>query len=280
MAAAESHPTEENVSQEQPTEQAWTPEHDLALIFIALAYGTDAEFTDHEIEHVTEALSRWRPDEPQENVREVVVEALAMFEHDSTGDEVVRAIETLASRLDAPSRERALEDVMRIAEADGLLLSGERSLISVIAAAWDLRGAETDLLARSSAAVDERPVWSLLHDIALLAIAVAHGSTGTLTGGELDRMVDRLRSWRMDLDDDDVRGILRAAIAAYRDGDLKDEIQRSARSIKERLPHAMRLIVIDDIIAVAEADGPMNAAERDMIGSLAQAWHVGVRFEA
>jgi tellurite resistance protein len=128
--------------------------------------------------------------------------------------------------------------------------------------------------------VDERPIWSLLHDIAMLAIAVAHGSTGTLSGAELDRMVDRLRSWRMDLDDDDVRGILRTAIAAYRDGDLKDEIQRSARSIKERLPHAMRLIVIDDIIAVAEADGPMNAAERDMIGSLAQAWHVGVRFEA
>ncbi len=268
------------MSEDQPTEPAWTPAHDLALIFIALAFGTDAELTDHEIDHVTDAISRWRPEAPEESVREIVLEALATFEHDSTGDEVVRAIETLADRLEVPSRKRALEDVMRIAEADGLLLTSERSLISVIAARWDLRSMESDLLRRSTAEVDDRPVWSLLHDIGLLAIAVAHGSTGSLSGGEIDKMVERLRGWRMDLDDDDVRDIIRSAIGAYRDGELRDEIHRSAQSVKERLPHAMRLIVLHDIIAVAEADGQMNEAERDMIGSLAQAWQLGVRFEA
>ena len=77
------------------TESTWTPAHDLALIFIALAFGTDAEMTDDEIEHVTEAVSRWRPGDAPETIREIVLEALATFEHDPSGDEVVRAIETL-----------------------------------------------------------------------------------------------------------------------------------------------------------------------------------------
>jgi len=215
-----------------------------------------------------------------DTVRESGLEALATFAHDASGDEVVRAIEELGSRLQPDARRRALEDVMTIAEADGLLLSSERTLISVIAAAWDLRAVEQELLDRSEASLDDRPMWSLLHDIGLLAIAVAHGSTGSLSAGEIAVMVERLRGWRLDLDADDVQGILRTAMTAYRDGDLRDEIGRSAQSVRERLPHALRLIVLDDIIAVAEADGAMNDAERDMIGSLAQAWQLGVRFEA
>ena len=45
-------------------------------------------------------------------------------------------------------------------------------------------------------------------------------------------------------------------------------------------PNTLRLIVLDDLIFVAESDGQMNPSERDMIGSLAQAWQLGIRIEA
>ncbi len=98
---------------------------DLALIFIALAYGADSELTDTEVESLTAAIGRWRPDDEPDDIREVVIGALAVFEEDQIGDEVMSAIESLDKELDLESKQRALEDTMLIAEADGLLLSSE-----------------------------------------------------------------------------------------------------------------------------------------------------------
>ncbi|MBO6577357.1 MAG: TerB family tellurite resistance protein [Rhodothermales bacterium] len=266
----------------EKTDPTTSPDNaqDLALIFIALAYGADAELTDREIESLTAALSRWRPEADEERIREIVVEAWAVFEEDEEGDEVVRAIENLNTVLKPASKQRALEDVMRVAEADGLLLTSERSLIAVLAATWDLRGSEAELIANTTATIDSRPVWSILHDIAVLGIAVAHGSTGSLDEVEIDSLSGRLSGWRSELEIDDTREIIRSALEIYSTLELTVILQQSASSIKERLPHALRLIVLDDLIAVAEADGRMNRNEADMIGSLAQAWQLGVRVDA
>ncbi len=259
---------------------AWTNVHDLALIFIALAYGADAELTDREIEEVTNALGRWRPDDDSETVREAVVEAMAIFDDDSGSEEVIQAIQALSSKLDPSGKRRALEDVMSIAEADGLLLRSERALISVIAVAWDMKSAESELLAKTTATVDDRPLWTLLHDMALLAIAVAHASTGDLNKQEIAELIKRLGGWRSELDEEDVRGVIQTALETYSGTSMREGLQHSAASIRERLPHALRLIVLDDLISVAESDGAMNESERDMVGTLAQAWQLGMRVSA
>lgn len=253
---------------------------DLALIFIALAYGADHELTDTEVESLTAAIGRWRPDDEPQDIREVVIEALAVFEEDESGDEVVAAIQSLNEKLVPASKQRALEDAMLIAEADGLLLSSERTLISVLAAAWDLRATEAELIAKTTATVDDRPVWTLLHDIALLAIAIAHGSEGGIDRDEISSMMTRLGGWRSDLDPDDLQAVIRTALEVFSEVNLIEVLQQCAVSVRERLPHALRLIVLDDLIAVAESDGSMNRNEADMIGSLAQAWQLEVRIEA
>lgn len=253
---------------------------DLALIFIALAYGADAELTDKEVESLTDALARWRPDDEPDEIREVVVAAWAVFDEDESGNHIVSAIENLGERLSTESKQRALEDAMLIAESDGLLLSSERTLISVLAASWDMRGAEAKLISNTTATVDDRPVWTLLHDIALLAIAIAHGSEGGIARDEIGRMIERLGGWRSDLDPDDLQGVIRTALEVFSEVDLVEVLQQCAVSVRERLPHALRLIVLDDLIAVAEADGTMNDYEADMIGSLAQAWQLGIRVQA
>jgi uncharacterized tellurite resistance protein B-like protein len=253
---------------------------DLALIFIALAYGADSELTDTEVESLTAAIGRWRPDDEPDDIREVVIGALAVFEEDQIGDEVMTAIESLDKELDLASKQRALEDTMLIAEADGLLLSSERTLISVLAATWDLRASEAELLAKTTATVDDRPVWTLLHDIGLLAIAIAHGSDGGIDRQEISSMMARLGGWRPDLDSDDLQAVIRTALEVFSEVNLVEVLQQCAVSVRERLPHALRLIVLDDLIAVAEADGTMNRNEADMIGSLAQAWQLEIRIEA
>lgn len=169
---------------------------------------------------------------------------------------------------------------MLIAEADGLLLSSERTLISVLAAAWDLRSSEAELIAKTTATVDDRPVWTLLHDIALLAIAIAHGSEGGIDRHEITSMITRLGGWRSDLDPDDLQAVIRTALEVFSEVNLVEVLQQCAVSVRERLPHALRLIVLDDLIAVAEADGSMNRNEADMVGSLAQAWQLEIRIEA
>jgi uncharacterized tellurite resistance protein B-like protein len=268
------------MSTPEEASDSWTTVQDLALIFIALAYGADAELTDREIQEVTSALDRWRPVDDSETVREAVVAAMAIFDDDVGSEEVIRAIQSLSGKLDVSEKRHALEDVMAIAEADGLLLRSERALISVIAGAWDMRAAEAELLSKTTATVDDRPLWTLLHDMALLAIAVAHASTGDLNREEITDLIERLGHWRSELDEQDVRNVIRTALETYSGSEMRAGLQHSASSIRERLPHALRLIVLDDLISVAESDGAMNASERDMIGTLAQAWQLGMRVSA
>ena len=52
----------------------WTPAHDLALVYIALAYGTDHDLTDDELTRITETLRVWRDDAHEEATQEVVME--------------------------------------------------------------------------------------------------------------------------------------------------------------------------------------------------------------
>ena len=96
-------------------EQTWTRAHDLSLIFIALAYGTDQELHEDELATITDVLQHWRENFPADEVQDVVMEAVAIFMGDHADQEVHRSMESLKKQLSLSSRQRALEDVVRIA---------------------------------------------------------------------------------------------------------------------------------------------------------------------
>jgi uncharacterized tellurite resistance protein B-like protein len=260
------------------TPEAWTTSHDLALIYIALAYGTDHELTEGEMEALTDALREWAVVPDDAHIQEIVMEAATAFLEGDAQAEVRRSIDHLADELSLEERRHALRDVMQVAEADGVVLEREQGLIHILADAWSLKDLSADLLADTSAAVQRRDEpWGLIHELSFLYIVVAHSSDDELSNAEIDVILDRLQEWQPSLSRDDLRDVFRRALQVYAEDPGTALIKSSVEALKEALPLVQRLTALDDLNTVSHADGRPTANERELIKNLAQAWDVSVR---
>ena len=257
--------------------QAWTRAHDLALIFIALAYGTDQELDEDELATITDILQHWRDNFPADEVQDVVMEAVAVFMGDNPDLEVHRSMEVLKGQLSLSDRQQALADVVRIAEADGVLLSTELDLIRNLADAWEVRDTSERLLEKATATVTDKQEWSLLHDIGLLYIVLAHGSDNAINDHEIAAMVERLKDWQPELAEEAIRKVLHTALAFYSEGPTQEALQHSVQAIRDTMPVMHRLVLLDDLVYIAQSDGEVNANEREIIDNLSQTWGVSIR---
>lgn len=256
---------------------AWTTTHDLAIVYIALAYGTDHDLTDSELRVLTEALQAWE-DREDPTVREVIVEAATAFVEGDAEAEVRRALRELRSVLSPQERRNTVRHLIRIAEADGVLLEREQGFIHTLAEAWSLKELSEGLLEDSSAVVQRRGEnWGLIHELAFLYILVGHSAGEELSPDTIDVMAERLQEWQPELSEKQVREVVRRALQVYADQPEEDLIHDSVEALKEALPSTQRLTVLDDLHSVAQADGAITRNERKLIQSLAQAWDVNVR---
>ena len=256
------------------TQETWTRAHDLALIFVALAYGTDYKLSDEEMTSITSALQGWRETFSDQEVKEVVMEAIAVFMEEDAEQEVIRSMRSLQDNLSLKERQRALTEIVHIAEADGMLLNSERNMINVVSELWDVRDTGDRLLEQTTATVEEYPAWSVLHDIALLCIVLAHSTDNDLSEVEIAAILERLQDWAPELSEDDVRGILREALAVYAEQPDRETLQRSIEAVRHTLPLMQRLVLLDDLVYIAHADGAYDELEQELIAALAQMWDV------
>lgn len=256
---------------------AWTRAHDLALVYISLAFGTDHDLVDNEVSTIQEKLGHWREHFDAADILEVIMEAVTVFLEGDAAHEVTESVNALRSSLDPAQKRRALEDVIRIAEADGILLTSEKSLITQVARAWNLKELSQELLAGSEAEHEDLPEWTLLHDLGLIYLALAHSTDDDLSTPEIDAIIERLQDWKSGLNETDARNVVRTALRFYAEGPDETALQRSVLAVKTHLPIIQRLAALDDIVYVAEADGHLNDHEKTLIGSLADAWGLGVR---
>ena len=259
--------------------QTWTRVHDLALIFIALAYGTDQELHEDELATITDVLQQWRDNFPADEVQDVVMEAVAIFTGDEADLEVLNSMNALKQQLSLDDRHRALKDLVRIAEADGVLLHGERELIYQLAEVWEIRAAGERLVEKTSATLADKPEWSLLHDVGLMYIVLAHSSDNKISEGEISAMVTRLMDWQLDQDEEAIRRVLREALALYSDGPDQEALQESVQTIREMMSAVQRLVLLDDLVFIAQVDGVLNDIEKEMIDNLSQSWGVSIRVD-
>lgn len=262
-----------------PTD-SWTNAHDLALIFIALAYGTDHELSEDELDTLVEAVADWRPDWEQTSAREIVLEALTVFVERDADTELQRAVEELAQTLSEDELRQALEQVVHIAEADGIVLSAEQTLITDLGRAWSLKRLSERLLSEATATVEEVPAWSLLHDLVLIYVVVAHSTDGQLTNPEIDVILQRIRHWLPKKDAENPRDVLRDVLRAYSEEPGETVLRQSVEALKDGLPPIQRILVLDDLNHIARADGAITSEEREMIRDLAKAWQVSVRLSS
>jgi uncharacterized tellurite resistance protein B-like protein len=258
--------------------EAWTTSHDLALLYIALAYGTDHDLSDSEMSALTDALRDWTAMPSDAHIQEVVMEATTAFLEGDARAEVRRSINTLGDELTFQERRHALRDVMRIAEADGVLLEREQGLIQLVADAWSLKKMSEDLLQDTSAVVQRQGEnWGLIHELAFLYIVVAHSTDDDLSSEEIELILGRLQDWQSEMDEEEVREVFRRALQVYADGPGQSLIEGSVGALKDALALVQRLTALDDLRAVAQADGPLTDTERELLLNLAHAWDVNVR---
>ncbi|MFB6272365.1 MAG: TerB family tellurite resistance protein [Salinibacter sp.] len=259
------------------TSDNWTTTHDLAVVYIALAYGTDHDLSDEELRVLTEALQAWaNREEPV--IRDVIVEAATLFVEGDPEAEVQRAMQELRSALSPQERRNTVRHLIRIAEADGVLLEREQGFIHSLAEAWSLKELSEELLQDTSAVVQRRGEnWGLIHELAFLYVLVGHNAGEDLSADTIDVMEGRLQEWQPDLSAEQVREVLRRALQVYADEPDENLIHDSVEALKDALPIAQRLTVLDDLHIVARTDGTLTRADRDLITSLAKAWDLNVR---
>jgi len=257
--------------------ETWTRAHDLALLLITVGYSSEQDLTDSELDSVINSIAKWRPEDSQEEVREIVFEAVAVFQASDVDEEVARSIRSLKNTLSPEQRDQAMHDVVAVAEADGVIQDTERSLIAVVGDIWEIQQEQSSMLEDSSAVAEEEPEWSVLHDITLVYIVLSHGSDGVLSEEEIAAILKRLAFWQPELEESDLRSIFRDALQFYSTGPDKEDLAESTDAIKEHLTKAQRLAVVNDLVYIGEIDGPLTEYETDMVEQLAAIWGVEIR---
>ena len=257
--------------------ESWTNAHDLALIYIALAYGTDSDLAEPELRTITDAIAAWRTDLSEVEVNEVVMEAVAVFLEGNPRVEVVHSMQTLKDVLSGEQRRRALDDIIRIAASDGVLLHRERGLITFLSSIWEMKSTGLRMIEQVGVPEEQLPTWSLLHDISLMYVVMAHSTDNHLSESEIGAIVERLSEWQPDLDEGSTRRVLGDVLEFYAAEPARERLQGSVSAIKQALPMMQRLVLLNDLVYIAESDGEFTHYEKEMLASLSSAWDIPVR---
>lgn len=116
----------------------WSPLHDLALIYLSLTHGADADLDPSEMEAMSVKLGDWQPDEKRTNIRRVMNDALLVYMSPQRDQMLETAIVSIYESTPRTTRVAVLNDLADIASADGIIVGGEISFIQDLARRWDV----------------------------------------------------------------------------------------------------------------------------------------------
>ncbi len=138
--------------------EGWTPIHDLALVYLTLAYETDENLSRGEVDAVIQKIGEWMPDADDEGVSAIVHDVLNAYVQGLDREAYVRAVASVGQALPDHQHDALLSDLVAIAHADGKLLETEAQMIRDLAEAWGLDLTDDDLHERGPAEdFDEAP---------------------------------------------------------------------------------------------------------------------------
>ncbi|MBE2187404.1 MAG: TerB family tellurite resistance protein [Rhodothermales bacterium] len=118
--------------------EGWMELHEMALLFIALAHGTDHELAPAEIETGTRLLGKWAPESPESVVKKTLCDVMLAYIAPERDQLIALAAESLRQTLSPNERLGILNDLTDLAYADGKLLPLEVSFIQQLASYWGL----------------------------------------------------------------------------------------------------------------------------------------------
>ena len=115
---------------------------------------------------------------------------------------------------------------------------------------------------------------TLLHDLALLYLGLAHGADENLDPAETKQIAASLRRWQPDKDPALIDHVIREATLTYLNGTDSGRMTEAVHVLKDSLSQDLRTIILRDLAAIARADGEILSEERDFIKKIADDWNL------
>lgn len=251
---------------------------DLALIYIALAHGTDQELSRVEVEEISRRLGAWQTQATEETVLSAIKDALEDYTEETARSEVDAAVRRVREMMDQDQLSTIVDDLTRIAMSDDKFLHEEGTFIGDLAHAWNVHeeandegGTPWSVLMENGEIPDG---WSPLHDLALIYLHLAHRTDTDLDDREAEAISRTLNEWMPDVADDRVINVVLEAMHAYVQGPDKRLFEDSVESLKRSVPSHQRASILDDLVRIASADGEILPTEKDVIRKLSRAWEI------
>lgn len=116
--------------------------------------------------------------------------------------------------------------------------------------------------------------WSIMHDLAVIYLALTHGTDEQLNDSEKQAMAQKLEEWFKVEDRDRIHQVLTEAMRAYSREDSDRRIRTSVDSVGEEMNRGLRIAVLDDLSDIASADGRVLHGEKSLLQHLADAWGI------
>jgi uncharacterized tellurite resistance protein B-like protein len=132
--------------------------------------------------------------------------------------------------------------------------------------------------------MSNRDAWTAYHHLGYLYAAVASSGDCSVGQAEMDVMSARLQEWNTDMNVADLVEIVVEATRAFaEDARLRgwpETVAASAEILRAELDEEDRAAAIDDLLAIAEADGSVLPDEEQMLDVIRRVWEIDVRSSA
>ena len=117
---------------------------------------------------------------------------------------------------------------------------------------------------------------SLLHDLALLYLGLAHGADEDLDPQETLEIAAKLRRWQPDKDPKLIDHVIREATLTYLNGPTDQRLHEAVAMLGGQLRRSILEGILTDLIDIARADGSVVAGERTFIRDIAESWDLQI----
>lgn len=113
-----------------------------------------------------------------------------------------------------------------------------------------------------------------MHDVALLYLALSHGTDLELDPNEQETMAKKLAAQFPEAQQTRMRQVFDEVLLTYLGGHSREMVEASIASLKNSLGKPERIALLNDLAELASADGSIVPGEVAFIQQLAQFWEV------
>lgn len=129
---------------ESSTDNGWTAVHDLALVYLEIAHGTDQNIVESEVNAIAKKIHEWMPDAGDSEVVKIVRDAMHAYVQGPDKRLFEESVETLKKLVPPHQRASLLADLNYVANADGRMTDREREMIARLTSAWNVELSENN----------------------------------------------------------------------------------------------------------------------------------------